>query len=523
LSALTDKDLCNQRASHQVAVTATLDGRWSPTVPNWPEVSKFVTSNQVFRFAVHVARPVRSRASEQCIGRGEDMQKRVLVVDDDESMRDMVAEMLADGGFAASTADNGEAALSWLSENTVECVLTDLQMPEMDGLALLGALREAHPHTSAVMMTSFGSIQTAVEAMRLGAQDFITKPFDADQLIVTIERVLELRGLEAENRRLRAAAGRVASFGDLVGKSAAMNEIYALIRKIESNTSNVLITGESGTGKEVVARTIHMTGTRSEGNFVPINCTAMPEGLLESELFGHVRGAFTGAHSNKRGLIEEASGGTLFLDEIGDMAPSLQGKLLRVLQDREVRPVGGNHANKVDIRLLAATNQDLRQEISEGRFREDLFYRLNVIPLHIPPLRERREDIVPLAQSFLAGLSGETPCFLSQGALKRLERADWPGNARELQNCMERSVALADADEIQASDILISESSVPVSGELEEMILELACTRRMTVRELSDRYTDAVLESTNGQKTESARILGVNRRTLYRRDERVRH
>ena len=448
------------------------------------------------------------------------MKQLILVVDDDPVMREMVSDLLEIRGYDVRLAASGAEALGMAAAEEFACILTDLQMPGMDGMELLGALRERYPETPTVMMTSFGSIETAVEAMRTGAHDFVTKPFEPDRLGLTLERALEKRELQEENRRLRAAVGRTASFGDLVGKSAAMNEIYALIRKIGGNGSNILITGESGTGKEVVARTIHFTGSCADKPFVPINCTAMPEGLLESELFGHVRGAFTGAHSSKKGLFEAANGGTLFLDEIGDMSPSLQGKLLRVLQDREIRPVGGNQSIKVDVRLIAATNSNLRSEIEKGNFREDLFYRLNVIPIHIPPLRERPDDIPPLAHAFVERHSGDSPCHLSELAMQKLQRAAWPGNARELENCIERSLALSDGGEIHASDILISDEPSRVDGSLEASIMQLAREHRMTLHDLGEMYISAVLESVHGRKSEAARVLGVNRRTLYRREER---
>jgi DNA-binding NtrC family response regulator len=449
------------------------------------------------------------------------VKQSILVVDDDPVMREMIIDLLGDRGFEVASADSAEAALEQAAERNFDCVLTDLQMPGMDGMELLGHLRDQHPETPVVLMTSFGTIENAVKAMRLGAQDFVTKPFEADQLLVALERALETRRLESENRRLRAAVERTAAFGDLVGKSPAMNEIYALIRKISNNRSNVLITGESGTGKEVVARTIHFTGNRAHEAFVPINCTAMPEGLLESELFGHVRGAFTGAHSNKKGLFETASRGTLFLDEIGDMSPGLQAKLLRVLQDQEIRPVGGNHSIKVDVRLIAATHRNLRADIESGVFREDLFYRLNVIPLHIPPLRDRPEDIPALAHAFIERHSSDGDFRpLSESAMQKLRRAVWAGNGRELENCIERSLALAEGSEIRADDILISEDPVQAGGSLEDSILQLARQQRLSLQELGDLYVEGVLESTQGRKTEAARILGVNRRTLYRREER---
>jgi len=449
------------------------------------------------------------------------MKRSILIVDDDAVMREMVEDLLTSRGFEACAAPTAEEALQIVEQRDFDAVLTDLQMPGMDGLALLGAVREGHPDLPVILMTSFGSIQTAVEAMRHGAHDYVTKPFESESLLLTIERALERRDLEEENRRLRAAVDRTACFGDLVGKSAAMNEIYALIRKIASNRSHVLITGESGTGKEVVARTIHFSGSRAQGPFVPINCTAMPEGLLESELFGHARGAFTGAHTSKKGLFEAAHGGTLFLDEIGDMPASLQGKLLRVIQDGEIRPVGANQSVKVDVRLIAATNRNLKEEIQRGQFREDLYYRLNVIPIHIPPLRERPEDIPPLANAFLARQSRDLPYQLSEKAMQKLQRAPWQGNARELENCIERSIALADGSEIRASDILIADDPMRVDGSLEDMVVALAREQRLSLHDLSDLYIEAILESTQGRKSEAARILGVNRRTLYRREERL--
>jgi two-component system response regulator PilR (NtrC family)/two-component system response regulator HydG len=305
-----------------------------------------------------------------------------------------------------------------------------------------------------------------------------------------------------------------------VGKSPAMNEIYALIRKVGASRSHVLITGESGTGKEVVARTIHFSGTRSDKPFVPINCTAMPEGLLESELFGHVRGAFTGAHTNKKGLFEAAAGGTLFLDEIGDMPISLQGKLLRVLQDKEIRPVGGTQSVKVDVRIIAATHQDMNRAIQEGRFRQDLYYRLNVIPIRIPPLRERADDIPVLAEAFLRKHASDERAHFNNAATRKLMQASWPGNARELENCIERALALTDGTEIQASDILIPSDAGNETNDIHELLMRLALERRMSVRELTDAYIAAALETAEGRKSEAARLLGMNRRTLYRREER---
>jgi DNA-binding NtrC family response regulator len=369
-------------------------------------------------------------------------------------------------------------------------------------------------------MTAFGSIDSAVESMRAGAFDYITKPFEPDAVVLTIERALERRALEEENRHLRRALDQTSSFGDLIGESAAMREIFALIRKVSNSSSSVLISGESGTGKEVVARTIHYSGNRADRPFVPINCTAIPEGLLESELFGHVRGAFTGAHATKQGLFEKANGGTLFLDEIGDMSVALQGKLLRVLQDREVRPVGGTQATKVNLRIIAATNKVLATEMEAENFREDLYYRLNVIPIHIPPLRERPEDVPPLAKAFVAKHSPNRPRTISSSGLRYLADFPWKGNARELENVIERALALCDATEIDPKDLRLDPASCEGRDPSPIAMTYTAAENRLTLRELEDRYIEEVMRITDGNKVHAARILGIDRKTLYRRAER---
>ena len=450
-----------------------------------------------------------------------DSRYRVLVVDDDAAMTEMTGELLRELGYNAVCATSAAAALDRIDETPFDVVLSDIQMPERDGLSVVAELREKQPQTPVVLMTAFGSVQSAVEAMRAGAFDYVTKPFEAEVIRASLERALQHRALQTENRRLRQAVERETRFGHLVGRSAAMNEIYALIRKIAGARSSVLITGESGTGKEVVARTIHLQGVRADQPFVPINCTAMPEGLLESELFGHARGAFTGAHAAKKGLFETADRGTLFLDEIGDMSLTLQGKLLRVLQDQEIRPVGGNQTIRVNARIIAATNKNLDEEVRQGRFRLDLYYRLNVIPIHIPPLRERPDDIPILAERFLRKHASDERARLSNRAMRKLQSAPWEGNARELENVIERAMALAERDEIRESDILLStDGGASTSSTLEEAVLKLALQRRLSLQELSDHYVEKVLEATNGQKSAAARILGVNRRTLYRREER---
>jgi DNA-binding NtrC family response regulator len=444
----------------------------------------------------------------------------LLVVDDDLAMREMLASLFREQGFAVEEAASADEALHHLGEAEFDVVLSDIKMPGRSGIELVGEARRLRPDTPVVLMTAFGSIDSAVEAMRSGAFDYITKPFEPDVVQLTVERALEHRALEEENLRLRRAVDRTSSLGDLIGTSPAMRDIFALVRKVAHSKASVLITGESGTGKEMVARAIHFHGPRARRAFVPINCTAIPEGLLESELFGHVRGAFTGAHATKRGLFEKAVGGTLFLDEIGDMGPGLQSKLLRVLQDREIRPVGGTQAVKVDVRIVAATNKDLGEEMESGRFREDLYYRLNVIPIEIPPLRERPEDIPALAEAFLRKHSEGRPRVLGAAALERLLAQSWKGNARELENVIERALALSESAEITADDLPLAPAPGEAPEGAEQAFVRACARRRLTLREVEDLYTDEVLAATGGNKVHASRILGIDRKTLYRRAER---
>jgi two-component system response regulator PilR (NtrC family)/two-component system response regulator HydG len=448
-------------------------------------------------------------------------QRAVLIVDDDAPMRDMLVSLLEEGGIRSAAAASADEALERVQEAEFDAVISDIRMPGKDGVEFMGELRGIRPDTPVILMTAFGSIDSAVDAMRAGAFDYITKPFKRDAILASLERAFDRRALELENRQLRRALDRSSSFGDLIGASPAMHEIFALIRRVSGVRSNVLITGESGTGKDVVARTLHFSGARRDKPFVPINCTAMPEGLLESELFGHVRGAFTGAHTAKKGLFEEADGGTLFLDEIGDMPIGLQGKLLRVVQDGEVRPVGGNRALKVDVRLITATNRDPKREVDEGRFRKDLYYRLNVIPIHIPPLRERIEDIPLLAEAFLRKHADSEPRTISRQAIEQLCRQPWEGNARELENAIERALALSAHRELQFGDFMLADEDGGARAESgpKESVLARAVEGELTLRELGDLYIDRILEQTGGNKVQAARILGINRRTLYRRGE----
>jgi len=444
----------------------------------------------------------------------------LLVVDDDAAMRQMLVPLFRERGFRVEEAPSAASALEKLRESDFGVVLSDIKMPGKSGIEMVGDLRRLRPETPVILMTAFGSIDSAVEAMRAGACDYVTKPFEPDAVLLTVERAFERRALEEENRNLRRAVDRTGSLGELIGQSPAMRDIFALIRRVAHGRSSVLITGESGTGKELVARTLHFHGARAEKPFIPINCTAIPEGLLESELFGHVRGAFTGAHTSKRGLFEKANGGTLFLDEIGDLGLGLQSKLLRVLQDQEIRPVGGTQTVKVDVRIVAATNKDLEHEIAAGRFREDLYYRLDVIPIYIPPLRERPEDIPALVDAFARKHSGAERRVVTQAAIERLKAQPWRGNARELENVIERALALTDAREIGPEHLPFACGAAVEEVDPAEGLLRSATEHRMTLRELEERYIDEILRVTGGNKVQAAKILGIDRKTLYRRAER---
>ncbi len=448
--------------------------------------------------------------------------RRLLVVDDDAAMREMLASLFRDEDWEVAEAGSVDAALDQSAEFDPDVVVSDIRMPGRSGIELVGELRALRPDTPVVLMTAFGSIDSAVEAIRAGAYDYITKPFEPEIVQITVEKAYEQRSLEQENRRLRRAVDDSGSLGELIGESAAMHDVFSLVRKVAHGRSSVLVTGESGTGKEMVARAIHFHGARAGKPFVPVNCTAIPEGLLESELFGHVKGAFTGAHASKRGLFEEADGGTLFLDEIGDMGPVLQSKILRALQDREIRPVGGNKSVKVDVRIIAATNRDLTEEIAEGRFREDLFYRLNVIPIHLPPLRERPEDVAPLALALLRKHPDAADRVLASDASRLLAAQPWKGNVRELENALERVLALSEDRVITAEDVRLAlqssgpaESAASVQASLRSLALD-----GVSLRDLEKLYTDIVLEQTGGNQMQASRVLGIDRKTLYRRSRR---
>jgi two-component system response regulator HydG len=444
----------------------------------------------------------------------------VLIVDDDSAMRSTLCSMLDEENIESIPVSSAEEAMEFLRGRDVTAIISDIRMPGKSGIELLGEIRELRPSTPVILMTAFGRIDTAVEAMQLGAFHYITKPFKRKEALITLERAFEYRLLADENTMLRrAVAEQTSSCGDLLGESPAMREIFSVVRKVAINRSTVLITGESGTGKEVLARAIHFSSHRASEAFIPVNCSALPENLLESELFGHIRGAFTGAHIAKKGLFEEANDGTLFLDEIGDISPLMQAKLLRVLQDGEVRPVGATRSIRTDVRLIAATNRDLRKRIETGDFREDLYYRLSVIPIHIPPLRERPEDVRVLAEAFLRRHESDPRQRLTPAAIKKLEGAPWKGNGRELENAIERAITLADHLEIDADAFPFLDDEELTADLPQGNLFEDALEDLPKLQELEDRYIAEILKRTSGNKMHAARILGIDRRTLYRRYE----
>jgi len=446
-------------------------------------------------------------------------QSRILIVDDEQSMRELLSIMLRKERYVVVTAENGEKAVTAMQADIFDLVITDLKMPRMDGIALLKTIKELSPDTIVIMMTAFGTMEGAETARSLGAYDYIGKPFNNDEIKLVIQNALEKRHLRKENILLKREIESRSGFENFIGKSDSMQRIFSLIRQVADTTSTVLVSGESGTGKELVARAIHFNSSRRNHPFVTINCGALPETLLESELFGYMKGAFTGAASNKQGLFEAANGGTIFLDEISATTPSLQIKLLRVLQEREFKRVGGTSDIKVDVRVIAASNKDLQSEVAKGLFREDLFYRLNVIPMHLPPLRERKDDIPLLVDFYLRKKStGRQAKTMSPDALRMLMNYRWPGNVRELENTIERLAILTTGDTINTehlSESLKSESShaeimpleIPESGiDLERMLQNAERALMMKA-----------LERTGGVKTEAARLLGLSFRSFRHR------
>jgi DNA-binding NtrC family response regulator len=489
-----------------------------------------------------------------------DALKHLLLVEDEAPLRSAVAEQLGDRGYRVEQADSGETALTKLADFAFDIIITDLRLPGIDGSAVVEAAVERYPHIIAIVVTGFGTVKDAVEAIKRGAWDFVSKPFQIDELLHVLDSALEQRRLKSENAYLRAQLEERYRFEGIVGKSRPMKLLFQLLETVAPTNSTILITGETGTGKEVVSRAIHHNSARRMHRFVALNCSAIPETLLEAELFGHVRGAFTGAVGNRQGRLEQAHKGTLFLDEVGTMSPALQMKLLRVLQEREFERVGDSHTIKVDVRVIAATNNDLGRMVAEGQFREDLFYRLNVIPVQLPPLRERKEDIPLLVQHFLerfqrerhpgperrvsdrglaaraslaadrsASLAGErkfaerTPITVSQEAMRRLMAYPWPGNVRQLENAVERAVAFsAGRAQIDVGDlpIEVQQAQAPALAStvtLPEDGVDLDLFISNIERELIQRS----LERTGGNKGQAARLLNLKRTTLVEKLKRL--
>ncbi|MGZ3775757.1 MAG: sigma-54-dependent transcriptional regulator [Pseudobdellovibrionaceae bacterium] len=441
----------------------------------------------------------------------------LVVIDDDHEMRSMVEDHLKSLGYSVHGFSQPELALKELLSGNLTplAVITDMQMPELSGIDVIKRLKAKFSELPIIVMTAFGSIETAVDAMKKGAFDYITKPFKLSEMTMTVERAVQMARLSQENKILRQEIKKEYGRGNLLGKSKPMKDLYEVIERVSSAMSNILISGESGTGKEVVARTIHSLSPRTHSPFIAINCSAIPETLLESELFGHAKGAFTGADRKKVGLFEEAQGGTLFLDEIGDMELSLQAKLLRVLQERKIRPVGENKDITIDVRVIAATHKDLKKMIKENLFREDLYYRLNVIPINLPPLRHRKEDIPVLAQHFLekyAAFNKTNARSFSPAALHVLMNHPWQGNVRELENMVERIV-------VMSNKTVLDETDIPNSGDATSEDFYGAMTVDLpSMEDLEKRYIEFILAKTGGKKDKASQILGINRRTLYRKE-----
>jgi len=450
---------------------------------------------------------------------------KVLLVDDEPSILSVLSTLLRSQGHEVNPVLGGDKAIDLLSNETFDLMISDIRMSPVDGMELLDHSRSNYPAMAVVMITAYGSVETAVDAMKQGAFDYVTKPFKVDELLITVARALEYRSVILENKSLKSQLETRYSFDNLIAESPDMRKLCEMIERVAPTDQTVMVSGESGVGKEVIAKAIHTNSSRSEKPFVPINCAALPEPLLESELFGHVKGAFTGASSDKKGLFEEADSGSIFLDEIGSMPMSLQGKLLRVLQEKEIRRVGGNNTIKINTRVIAASNENLEELIVEGTFREDLFYRLNVIPLHISPLRERKEDILPLVNHFLRDVyqTAEQMPEIGSDAQMVMESYPWPGNVRELENAIRHASTFAREGKISADDLPAkvlkgagTVVGVPSGGETSmEDFLNKSLKGFLRVKE--KEYIANVIQHFDGDKEEAAKALKISLATLYRK------
>ena len=435
----------------------------------------------------------------------------ILIVEDEPKMRRLLEMNLADQGFITHAAGDAESGLKLLNAEKIDLVVTDFKLPGMNGLEFLQAIKRVNAALPVVVMTAYGSVESAVEAMKVGASDYVLKPFSLAEMVLVIRKELDARNLREENRTLREALGRRYEYGNVIAKSEKMQDVLALVERVAPTNSTVLLGGESGVGKDLVARAIHEHSSRSSGPFLKINSTAIPENLLESELFGYERGAFSGATSAKPGKFELANKGTLFLDEIGDVPPAIQVKLLRVIQEREFERLGGTKTLKVDVRLIAATNRDLRAALEEGTFRQDLYYRLNVVAIDIPPLREHKEDIPALASLFLRRFgqaSGKDITSIAPDAVELLRQFRWPGNVRELENVLERALTFANGPVLTAADIHLDEPRP--SGSAATAVLP----EGMTLDQWEQEIIREALRRANGNKSQAARALGLSRNAL---------
>ncbi|MGQ9695720.1 MAG: sigma-54-dependent transcriptional regulator [Thermodesulfobacteriota bacterium] len=442
-------------------------------------------------------------------------RKKILIIDDEESMRHMLSLILKKEGYEVIAANGGKEALELVSSISFDFILSDIIMPEMDGLELLQALKDRKVESTIIMMSAYGTINTAVEAMKRGAYDYISKPFRPDEALMALRKAEERESLRQENIRLRQEVLREYSFGNIIGKSPRMLQIFELIKKISDYKTSVLLVGESGTGKEMVARCLHYNSPRSKAPFIAVNCGAIPETLLESELFGHEKGAFTDAKKEKRGSFEMAHEGTLFLDEVGELSPSAQVKLLRALQEGEIKRLGSERSITVDVRIIAATVKDLHKEVAGGKFREDLFYRLNVLQLNLPPLRERKEDIPLLTEHFIQKYNNRHKLNIegiSEEALTFLLDYNWPGNVRELENIIERAIILTPGRKIMAEN-LPAEIKSPEQNRIKKLIEEEISIKKAT-RLLEEELIRKALQKTGGNRTQAARILEISHPAL---------
>jgi DNA-binding NtrC family response regulator len=436
---------------------------------------------------------------------------RILLVDDEPDMLENCSRILSRQGHTCMTAANGREALAILERERPDLLVTDLKMPEMDGMALLRHAHELDPTLPVIMLTAFATIESAVAAVKEGAFDYLPKDFSVDQLRVAVERALRHRGLQVENRNLRQQLQQTLGLENIVGRSPAMTQVFELVKKAARSEANILVLGESGTGKELIAKAIHQHSPRRDRPFVALDCGTLPETLLESELFGHVRGAFTGAISNKKGLFEEADGGTLLLDEIADTTPAFQSKLLRALQENEIRPVGNNHLIKINVRVIASTNRDLKKDVERGTFREDLYYRLAVVPIMVPPLNRRRDDIPLLVEHFLkkyCDQNGLEAKYISPNSLRLLMNYSWPGNVRELENVIERAV-------LMSSGSVVNPEVYSVETEERENPLPLHQATREVTENVERQKIMEALHKAEGNRSRAARLLGISRATLY--------